>query len=358
VPLLRHDLPLQRRTTEGASLNNADPAAVLVVAPSWIGDALMSQALLMRLSARAPAIDVLAAPALQPLFRRMSEVRAVILHPFVHGRLDWAARWRLGRQLAGRYACAYVLPNNWKSALVPCFAGIRQRIGYLGERRYGLLNVWRRLDAAALPRLVDRYAALACEADRQPVKPAEAPRLRSSAEQQAAARQAFGLAQEARPLIFCPGAEYGPAKRWPAEHFAALARLLTTPAAPVLLLGGPNDKASGRAIAELAGGYVRDLCGQTTLDEAIDLIAGARAVVSNDTGLMHVAAALDRPLLALYGSSSPAYTPPLSARARILSLALDCAPCFRRQCPLGHMRCLTDLSPARVAEALQSLPQE
>lgn len=306
----------------------------------------------------APAIDVLAATALQSLFQRMPEVRQVIGHPFSHGRLDFAARRQLGKRLAGCYQAAYVLPNSWKSALVPFFAGIARRVGYLGEARWGLLNDWRRLDEQALPRLVDRYAALA-EAPEVPRSAAvPLPRLTSTPEQQVAARRALGLTLTEQPIVFCPGAEYGPAKRWPVEHFAALARLIATPAEPVWLLGGPNDVASGLAIEQAAAGCARNLCGRTTLEQAIDLIAGARAVVSNDSGLMHVAAALERPLIALYGSSSPIYTPPLSARARVLSLSMACSPCFQRQCPLGHTPCLVQLSPEQVAQALQALLEE
>ena len=330
-----------------------------MVAPSWVGDALISQSLLRRLVGRdpVPAIDVLTSPALQALFRRMPEVRDVIAHPFVHGRLDVAARRRLGLHLAGRYQAAYVLPNSWKSALVPFFAGIARRIGYLGEARFGLLNDWRHLDKKALPRLVDRYAALVDAGDKPP-GPLPLPRLTSTPEQQAAARRALGFALTAKPLIFCPGAEYGPAKRWPVEHFAALARLTATAGEPVWLLGGPNDAANGQAIEQAADGCALNLCGRTTLEQAIDLIAGARAVVSNDSGLMHVAAAFDRPLIALYGSSSPIYTPPLSPRARVLSLSLACSPCFQRQCPQGHTRCLIELTPQRVAQALRAWAEE
>lgn len=328
---------------------------ILVVAPAWIGDTIMMQPLLMRLRERQPdaEIHVLAPAWSAPLLSRMAEVTACIENPFAHGAFDWAGRKRLGRRLAtAEFRQAYVLPNSWKSALVPFFAGIAKRTGYTGEARYLLLNDRHRLDKTALPRLVDRYAALAGPLD----GPAPRPHLTSSPEQQRAARVALGLPADATPIIFCPGAEYGPAKRWPARHFAALAQELsrggTPPAGPIWCLGGPGDAEAGAEIERLSNGAARNLCGRTSLEQAIDLVAGARAVVSNDSGLMHVAAALDRPLAAIYGSSSPAYTPPLSPHARIISLGLECSPCFKRECPLGHLNCLNQLQPEQVLAAL------
>ncbi len=331
------------------------PYRILIVAPSWIGDTIMMQPLLMRLKARRPEaeIHVLAPAWSAPLLARMPEVAASIENPFAHGQFDWAGRRALGRRLsAADFQAAYVLPNSWKSALVPFFAKIPKRTGYHGEARYFLLNDRHRFDAAAIPRLVDRYAALAGPPD----GPTPNPRLASTAEQQRAARIALGLPIEVAPLVFCPGAEYGPAKRWPARHFAALARKVSrgeTPhAGPIWAVGGPKDAEAGAEIERLSDGAARNLCGRTTLEQVIDLIAGARAVVSNDSGLMHVAAALDRPMAAIYGSSSPAYTPPLSPHAKIISLGLECSPCFKRECPLGHLDCLNQLPPERVLAAL------
>jgi heptosyltransferase-2 len=321
-----------------------------VVAPSWVGDTIMMQPLLMRLKRQwaEAAIHVLAPAWSAPLLRRMPEVAGVIENPFAHGEFGWAGRRALGRRLAAeRFDAAYVLPNSWKSALAPWFAGIPRRIGFRGEARYLLLNERVPLDKAALPRLVDRYCLLAGPLDGE----TPLPHLSSIAAQQHAARAALGLPQEAAPVVFCPGAEYGPAKRWPAQHFAALARKLE---GPVWIVGSTRDAAVGEEIARLAEGAALNLCGRTDLEQAIDLIAGARHVVSNDSGLMHVAAALDRPLVALYGSSSPGYTPPLSPRAKILSLQLDCSPCFKRECPLGHLRCLEDLTPEMVLAAMQN----
>jgi len=312
----------------------------------------MMQPLLMRLRRQQPdaEIHVLAPAWSAPLLARMPEVAASIENPFAHGRFDWAARRALGRRLAKTdFAQAYVLPNSWKSALPPFFAGIPKRTGYTGEARYLLLNDRHRLDEAAMPRLVDRYAALAGPLD----GPTPNPHLTSTPEQQRAARIALGLPTDAVPIIFCPGAEYGPAKRWPARHFAALAQKVSHGGTPVWAIGGPKDAEAGAEIERLSDGAAQNLCGRTNLEQAIDLIAGARAVVSNDSGLMHVAAALDRPLAALYGSSSPAYTPPLSPHAKIISLGLECSPCFKRECPLGHLNCLNQMQPEQVLAALE-----
>lgn len=313
----------------------------------------MMQPLLMRLRELHPddEIHVLAPAWSAPLLARMPEVATTIENPFAHGKFDWAGRKALGCRLAkADFSQAYVLPNSWKSALVPFFAKIPERIGYHGEARYVLLN--RRFPKSALPRLVDRYAALAGEFP----DPAPEPRLTSSLEQQRAAREALGLPLDATPVVFCPGAEYGPAKRWPVHHYAALARKVGAGGTTVWVIGSQKDAPVGAEIARLSEGSALNLCGRTNLEQAIDLIAGARAVVSNDSGLMHVAAALDRPMVALYGSSSPGYTPPLSARATILSLGLDCSPCFKRECPLGPpdtLRCLEDIAPERVLAALK-----
>lgn len=328
----------------------------LVVAPSWIGDTILAQPLLARLHEHGAVIDVLAPAWSAPLLRRMPQVANVIVSPFKHGDFAFNARRRLGRTLAkARYQRAYVLPNSWKSALVPFFAGIPERIGYHGEARYVLLNRRHRLDETGLPQLAQRYARLA-----DPVGTGDLPRvpavhLTSTISQQRAARAALDLPADGGPIIFCPGAEYGPAKRWPAHHFAALARELGGTRDPVWLLGSAADFAIGEEIAQQASGHALNLCGRTSLEQAIDLIATARLVVSNDSGLMHVAAALDRRLLALYGSSSPAYTPPLSSRAKIATLNVECSPCFQRVCPLGHFKCMENMSPEYIAAQLRAL---
>ena len=327
---------------------------IFVVAPSWIGDTIMAQPLFQRLGQQHSnlEIDVLAPPWVAPLLARMPEVTRVIDSPFRHGGLDWPTRRRTGEQLRSEfYDQAIVLPNSWKSALVPFYAKIRKRTGYRGEFRYGLLNDIHTLDTAKHPQLVQRYAALAGPLDGSKLEA----RLQSTHAQQAAALSAHGLAADAQPVIFCPGAEYGPAKRWPAEYYAELARQYGTSENPVLLLGSPKDAPVGDEIVAQSQGAARNLAGKTSLFEAIDLLAAARLVVSNDSGLMHVAAALQRPQVALYGSSSPGYTPPMNDKAKIVSLGVECSPCFERVCPLGHFKCMKDMSPASVARAAEEV---
>ena len=327
---------------------------VLVVGPSWIGDAVLSHPLLVRLKERDPSgrIDVLAPPWAIAVYRRMPEVGATIANPFGHGELRLGERRRFAKSL-GEYDSAVVLPNSLKSALIPWHAGIPVRTGYRGEMRYGLLNDLRTLDAAALPLIAERYAALAQPAGEAFVRPMPQPRLAldEASRRAAVSKHALDLSRPVAALA--PGAEYGPAKRWPVRHFSALASALIHRGESVWLMGSDKDAAITADINAGTGGRCVDLAGRTSLDEAIDLLSLASRVVTNDSGLMHVAAALDRPMAAIFGSSSPAFTPPLSPRARVVTLKLECSPCFQRTCPLGHTNCLETLEPSLVIEAFE-----
>jgi len=328
---------------------------LLVVGPAWVGDMVMAQSLFITLRQSCPEhpIDVLAPSWSLPLLQRMPEVEQMIPLPIGHGELAMGQRLQLGRSLRGRYDWAILLPNSWKSALVPWAARIPRRTGWLGELRYGLLNDWRRLDKGRLTMTVQRFVALAYPAETASPPPLPRPRLHVSAENIEAALADLGLSRPQRPLLaLCPGAEYGPAKRWPAEFYAALGSRMHKLGWEVWLFGSGKDREVCAAITAAAPGIGLDLSGRTSLAQAIDLLALAQGVVSNDSGLMHVAAALDRPLVALYGSSDPGFTPPLSDRARIIRLGLECSPCFRRHCPLGHLHCLRGIGVDQVRDAL------
>jgi len=330
-------------------------AVSLLVAPAWVGDAVMSEPLIRQIAAHDHApVDILAPPWVAPLYERMPNVGKVILAPFAHGRLDLKARWHLGQTLrASGYQNAYVLPNSLKSALPTFFAGIPNRIGFTGESRYGLINRRQKLDKQKLPRMVDRFLALGPTATGG--ADADMPQLSANSDSFEALRSALELATPNRLAVLCPGAEYGPAKRWPAEHFATLAQQLDQAGYTVWIIGSAKDKEAGVAIESLSNGLAINLCGRTKLAEAIDLMSAADIVVSNDSGLMHVAAALQRPLIALFGSSSPLFTPPLTKQVAILQHAVPCSPCFARTCRYGHMDCLTQLLPDTVMTAIRTL---
>jgi heptosyltransferase-2 len=305
---------------------------------------VMAQALFKLLKQLHPAavIDVLAPAWSRPLLERMPEVRAGIDMPAGHGQLLLRERWRLGQSLRGRYDQAIVLPNSLKSALVPAFAGIPVRTGWCGELRYGLLNDIRRLDQTRYPLMVERFAALAYAPgfDLGTLR-IPAPALVVDHSRAGALRARFNLPAARPVLALCPGAEFGPAKRWPEGHFAAVAAAKIAAGWQVWLLGSGKDVAVAEAICaalpEASRAHTHILAGQTALADAIDLLAQADAVLSNDSGLMHIAAALGRPLVVVYGSTSPKFTPPLAERVRIESIPVDCGPCFQRECPQGLM---------------------
>ena len=315
---------------------------------------MLSHPMLVRLKERDPSgrIDVLAPPWVLPVYHRMPEVSGAIAQPFGHGDLKLGERRQFAKTLAA-YDRAIVLPNSWKSALIPWHAGIKQRTGYIGEARWGLLNDARPLDKKGLPLIVERYAALAQPAREEFRRPLPAPRLTVNDAQRNATLRELNLSVDRPVAVFAPGAEYGPAKRWPAAHFAALARQLAARGLQVWLLGSKKDVEVTSRIQGLCDNLCRDLAGRTTLDQAIDLMSFASRVVSNDSGLMHIAAALDRPMAAIFGSSSPSFTPPLSENARVIYLGISCSPCFKRECPYGHLDCLVRIKPEQVLESLK-----
>jgi heptosyltransferase-2 len=339
------------------SLDNSP--AILIVGPTWVGDMVMAQSLFKLLKRRHPHcwIDVLAPDWSRELLERMTEVRDAVTLSLGHGQLGLAARYRLACALRpADYRQAIVLPNSFKSALIPYWAKIPRRTGFVGEFRYPLLNDARRLDKLVLLRTVDRFLALGLDAGEKIPQNPPHPRLEVSYWHVGQALARLELAKPDKLLALCPGAEYGPAKRWPETYFAEIARRKIAEGWQVWLFGSEKDAAVGAAIHTLAGSPACvNLCGRTRLGEAVDLLSLADAVVSNDSGLMHVAAALDRPLVALFGSSDPGFTPPLSEHTRILSLRLPCSPCFKRECPKKHLRCLRDLNPESVLEALAEL---
>ncbi|CAH0992840.1 ADP-heptose--LPS heptosyltransferase 2 [Sinobacterium norvegicum] len=334
---------------------------IFIVGPSWVGDMVMAQSLFKVLCQRYPncEIHVLAPDWSRPVLERMPEVAATIVMPVGHGSLQLKRRYRLGKQLREEgYSQAYVLPNSLKSALIPAFAEIPKRVGWRGEYRYGLLNDIRLLNKKTYPLMVERFVALALPVG-QPLPAIPNPQLRADGDnqQQLIERHRLDLAQPV--LSLCPGAEFGPAKRWPSRHYAALADMAAAEGMQIWLFGSAKDRAVTDEIVTLmaskSSANIVNMAGETALGDSVDLLALSNAVVSNDSGLMHIAAAVSVPLVSVYGSTSPEFTPPLSDAVAVIASDISCRPCFKRECPLTHMDCLNKLEPATVFAGLQRL---
>ncbi len=338
---------------------------ILIIGPSWVGDMVMSQCLYTEIKKLHPEaiIDVMAPGWCKPVLERMPEVNQALEMPLGHGDLNLLARYQLGKILRDdQYDHAYVLPNSAKSALVPFFAKIPVRTGWKGEMRYGLLNDLRN-NKKAFNLMIERYIALAHPAKNMTgsgcLTNMPYPKLTIDTVAQKEALNKFALSSDRVAIGLCPGAEFGPAKRWPEQHFSVTAKTLIEQGHQVWLFGSAKDrevtdKIKNSLPAELQA-FCQNLAGNTSLIEAIDLLAACKIVVSNDSGLMHVSAAVGCHIVALYGSTTPSYTPPLAEHVEVLHTDISCRPCFKRECPLGHLKCLTELTPDLVINAIDKL---
>lgn len=329
---------------------------ILIIGPAWVGDTVMAQTLFKLLKQRDPdvSIDVLAPAWTFSLLSRMPQVSQSFEMPFGHGELQLRGRYQLAKKLqANKYDQAIVLPNSFKSALIPWLARIPKRTGWLGECRYILLNDVRHLDKKRYPLMIEQYMALGLPPDEPLPAQYPHPEFLVSQASQTATLEKFKPIWRGRPILaLCAGAEFGPSKRWPEEYYAGVANQKMAEGWDVWLFGSPKDRPVTEKIMELTENRCENLSGRLQLYETIDLLSLASGIVSNDSGLMHVAAALQKPVVAIYGSTSPTFTPPLSPRATILKLDLECQPCFQRTCPLGHNRCMRDLTPERVLSVM------
>jgi heptosyltransferase-2 len=329
---------------------------ILIIGPAWVGDTVMAQCLFRLLKQQHPdaVIDVLAPAWTFSLFSRMPEIAETIEMPITHGELKLMSRYRLARALRKRgYDQAIVLPNSFKSALIPWLAGIPKRTGWVGEWRYPLLNDWRRLDEKRYPLMVMQYAALGLPASEPLTTSLPYPLFQiSQADQEQVIAKIQPLWRGRPVLALCPGAEFGPSKRWPEAYYAEIANKKMAEGWDVWLFGSPKDRAVTDEIMALTDNRCENLAGRMELSETIAMLSLASGVVTNDSGLMHVAAALDKPVIVIYGSTSTVFTAPLSPRAVVVKLDLPCQPCFERACPLGHHRCMRDLLPVQVLSAM------
>lgn len=345
-----------RKTDEEGIINLT---RILIIGPAWVGDMIMAQSLFIALKQNNPTctIDVLAPEWTRPLLERMPQVNNALSLSMQHGEFALIKRICLANNLkTKKYDQAIVLPNSWKSAFIPWWAKIPKRSGWMGEFRVGLLNDIRILNKTLLPKMVQRFVMLAYPKGHPAIESIPNPKLNIDNDSCQKTLDKFNLKESVQPILaLCPGAEFGPSKRWPEEYYAEIANTKLKQGWQVWLFGSKNDMPSCQKIQELCSNQCINLSGKTNLGEAIDLLNKASCVITNDSGLMHIAAALEKPLIAIYGSTDPTFTPPLISNARIVRLGLACSPCFKRSCPLKHQDCMQKLMPAQILEHLTHL---
>ncbi|MBC7788014.1 MAG: lipopolysaccharide heptosyltransferase II [Methylophilaceae bacterium] len=335
---------------------------ILIIGPSWVGDMVLAHSLFQLLKQQRPntQIDVAAPAWTLPLLERMPEITEKIALNFKHGQLALLERIRFGNSLKSKgYTQAILLVNSFKSAILPFAAGIPIRTGYLGEMRYGLVNDVRALDKNKLPRTVDRFNALSVSAGSALPNEIANPKLHANTQDAKLALTRLGLPlPSSKVLGLCPGAEYGEAKRWPAAYYAEVALSALDKGWQVWLFGSDKDSSVTKQINQICHEKCIDFGGKTNLSVAIDLMTLCDTVISNDSGLMHVAAALDKKVIAIYGSSDPHHTPPMHPDAVIEYLGLSCSPCFKRECPLthveAHLACLKNILPSNIIKQINA----
>jgi heptosyltransferase-2 len=328
----------------------------LIIAPNWIGDAVMSEPLLRKLSSSGGELSVLATPWVAPVYRAMLNIEQVIEADFSHGKLELSLRLAIAKQLKKEaFQQVFVLPNSWKSILIPLLAKIPKIFAYKGEFRSPLLSEFLpNPPKKNRPPMVAHYLHLAHLIglhDDDSGAHLLQPRLQVNSLEQQNALNVISSFPQPNFYVLAPGAEFGPAKQWPSKHFSELANQLLNhdPDSCVVLMGSSKDRGICDEIIQntYSSLHVRmiNLCGLVSLDQSIALIPQAKGLASNDSGMMHIAAAFGIPQIAFYGSSDPKHTPPLSPYAEILFLGLDCSPCHQRKCPLGHLNCLNQITP-------------
>ncbi|EPP5810118.1 lipopolysaccharide heptosyltransferase II [Vibrio vulnificus] len=341
---------------------------ILIIGPSWVGDMVMSQSLYTTLKQQHPdaLIDVIAPGWCKPILERMPEVNRAIEMPLGHGEFNLLGRREIGKSLREfGYDHAYVLPNSAKSALIPWFANIPKRTGWRGEMRYGLLNDLRP-NKKAFQYMVERYVALAHPREQMidssslgGLENLPRPKLTIDTAAQRQTLDKFELSTASKVIGLCPGAEFGPAKKWPESHYAEVAHAMCQQGHQVWLFGSQKDLDTcnniKHGVPHEFHSQIHVLAGQTSLIEAVDLLGACHTVVSNDSGLMHVAAAVGCNVVAVYGSTSPKYTPPLAEKVEIVHTDIECRPCFKRECQYQHLKCLSELTPRQVLDCVRKL---
>ena len=323
---------------------------ILIIAPAWIGDLVISASFMKALkNNQNNSIDILVNSNLLHLANVIPGIRKVIASETEHGRLSLIYRIKKGLSLRSeQYDECYILTNSYKSAIIPMVARIKKRISYLGELRFGLINIIKKPIEKSLG-MVNRYLHLIDQKYTDKVKP-----IFDINTNKELIFNKFKFS--GKYIVFCPDAEYGPSKRWPTNKWLNLANELSR-LYKVIILG--LDTSISDAFRPLESDKIINLIGKTNLLEVMEIIAASEGVISNDSGLMHISASLDKKTIALYGSSCPTYTPPLISKEKkdIIYKDLDCSPCFKRVCPLGHTKCLNDIKVNEVKQSVTKLFQ-